>query len=142
MTACVLGFDYGSKRIGIAVGQSITATANPLTQITAKKGQPDWLQCDKIIQQWQPARLIVGLPLNMDGTESRLSQATKHFAQQLQTRYDCLVELVDERLSSREAQDMLIAQQGNKYFSKTQTNRVAAQVILQSWLNNLQNSDI
>ena len=65
----LLGFDFGMKNIGIAVGQELTRTANPLTAIKARDGIPDWELIARLLQEWQPALLVVGLPLNMDGTE-------------------------------------------------------------------------
>lgn len=130
----LFGFDFGSKRIGIAVGQTLTKTAHALTQIN-NNTEPQWAALDVLITEWQPKTLIVGLPLNMDDTVGRLTKAAKKFAQQLQERYKLPVELIDERLSSREARERL-QQQGKKKPDKTAINSMAAQIILENWLQN------
>ena len=130
----VFGFDFGSKRIGIAVGQTLTKTAHALTQIN-NNAEPQWSNLDSLITQWQPKTLIVGLPLNMDDTVGHSAKAAKKFAQQLQERYQLPVELIDERLSSREARERL-QQQGRKKPDKTAINSMAAQIILENWLQN------
>ncbi len=130
----VLGFDYGLRRIGVAVGQTLTATATPLTTIHAQDGQPDWESIGALISEWSPKALVVGLPLNMDGTEHEMTQAARTFAAQLQTRYHRPVHLVDERLSSLEAERILNAQGKRGRSGKTDIDKIAAQLILQSWL--------
>ena len=76
----LLGFDFGTKRIGIAIAQEVTDMANPLTTLTAVKHKPDWDSISKIIKEWQPDLLIVGLPLHMDGTEQPMTQAARRFS--------------------------------------------------------------
>lgn len=125
-----LGFDFGQKRIGVAVGQSLTATAHPLTQINTN----DWGALKKIIDEWQPKAFIVGLPLNMDDTPSTISKAAQTFAHELEQRYTLPVHLCDERLSSREAIERL-QEMGKTKPSKEEINSMAAAVILESWLH-------
>ena len=79
MTRTLLGFDYGLKNIGVAVGQDLTQTANPLTVIKARDGIPNWDDIEALITEWQPKLLIVGLPLNMDGTEQQMTTAARKF---------------------------------------------------------------
>ncbi|MBZ2188895.1 Holliday junction resolvase RuvX [Alcanivorax sp. JB21] len=103
----VLGFDFGTGKIGVATGQSVTGTATPLSALRARDGIPDWAAVAQLIAEWQPDVLVVGLPLNMDATESDLSRRTRKFAGRLKGRFGKPVALVDERLSTREARDRL-----------------------------------
>src|SRR5690625_5668021 len=84
----VLAFDFGTQYIGVATGQSITQTASPLAALKAKDGQPNWEQVAELLKQWQPQLLLVGLPLNMDGSASELSRRARRFAGRLQGRLD------------------------------------------------------
>lgn len=124
---CVLAFDFGLRHIGLAVGQSVTRTANRLTTVRAKAGIPVWPALDDVVVEWQPDLMIVGLPLNMDDSESAMSERARQFAERLRKRYDARVELVDERLSSFEA----------KQIDPDDDHAVAAQLIAETWLNEL-----
>ncbi len=137
MTAArtVLGFDFGMKNIGIAVGQELTRTANPLTAIRARDGIPDWEQIGKLLQDWQPALLIVGLPLNMDGTEQEMTAAARRFGNRLHGRFHLPVEWQDERLSTYEALDHLGIRSKMDSRQRSDVDQLSAQLILQSWLN-------
>ena len=128
----LLGFDFGTKRIGIAIAQEVTGTANPLTTINAVKHKPDWDSISKIIDEWQPDLLVIGLPLHMDGAEQPMTQAARRFSNQLNGRYQIPVELMDERLSSNEAESILKEQSG--FQDKAQVDMISAQLILQSWM--------
>jgi len=142
----LLGFDFGTKRIGIAIAQELTGTANPLTTVHAVKHKPDWDSISKIINEWQPDLLIVGLPLHMDGTEQPMTQAARRFSNQLNGRYHIPIELMDERLSSNEAESIISEQSGSSSVSrgslfrdsmfpdKAQIDMISAQLILQSWM--------
>lgn len=132
----ILGFDFGTKRIGIAIGQEITGTVNPLTTVTAIKHKPDWNSISKIIAEWQPDLLVVGLPLHMDGTEQEMTQAARRFSNQLNGRYQIPIALMDERLSSNEAESILNEQTG--FHDKAQIDMISAQLILQSWMSQQQ----
>ena len=129
----ILGFDFGTKRIGIAIGQEVTGTANPLSTVTAIKHKPDWDSISKIIKEWQPDLLVVGLPLHMDGTEQTMTQAARRFSNQLNGRYQIPIALMDERLSSNEAEIILNEQSG--FTDKAQIDMISAQLILQSWMS-------
>ena len=83
----IMGFDYGTRKIGIAVGQLITKTANPIAIISARDGIPDWSEIEKLILEWQPSQLVIGLPLNMDETESEMSRRSLKFARRLTGRF-------------------------------------------------------
>lgn len=129
----LLGFDFGTKRIGIAVGQEITATVTPLTTLNAKKDKPDWDAISHIIDEWRPDLLVVGLPLQLDGSEQPMTAAARRFGNQLKGRYNLPVEMVDERLSSIEAESRLKQQSG--FQDKARIDMIAAQLILESWLS-------
>ncbi len=127
----VLGFDFGTRRIGIAVGQELTHTATALTTLNSADGGPDWDGIGRLIEQWQPDALVVGLPLNLDGSESESSRLARRFGNRLSGRYNLPVFTADERLSSSEA-EAILAEQGR--FDKADIDKLAAQLILQSWL--------
>jgi len=130
----LLGFDFGMKRIGVAVGQTITQTARPLTTLKANQGIPQWEELNKLIKTWQPDALVVGIPLNMDGTEQPLTYAAQQFSVVLKQRYELPVYGIDERLSTRAARERLFKQGGYKALQDGQVDSVAAQLILQNWL--------
>ena len=122
----LLGFDFGLKNIGVAVGQELTGTASGIAVIKARDGIPDWNDIKKVIEQWQPQLLIVGLPLNMDGTEQDMTAACRKFGNRLNGRFQLPVEWQDERLGIRDK--MQSKRRGD-------VDRISAQLILQSWLN-------
>lgn len=130
----LLGFDFGQRRIGVAVGQRITGTATALTTLTARDGQPDWTQIAHLLETWRPDALVVGLPLHLDGTASEVTHAAQRFARRLEGRFHLPVFLHDERLSSHTAEQWLREHAGRLPGSGA-TDRVAAQVILQDWLD-------
>ena len=129
----VIAFDYGEKRIGVAIGQSITGTANPLKPLSAKDGQPDWQKVDQLLKEWQPDYLLVGLPLNMDKTEQLLTKRAQKFANRLHGRFGMKVNMMDERLSSVEAREQLFTDNGFKGLKKNSIDSQAACLILESW---------
>lgn len=131
----VLGFDFGLSRIGVAVGQEVTHTANPLTTLKAREGKPNWDQISKLIEQWSPDLLIVGLPLNMDQSEQPLTHAARRFGHRLHGRYSLTVEWVDERLSTVEAWERLKLE--SPLHGRRDIDQLAAQCILQTWLRGL-----
>lgn len=129
----LLAFDFGLKRIGVAIGQSITRTARPLDTIQAKDGVPNWQAVNHLIKKWLPDALIVGIPLNMDGTEQPLTHHARDFAELLRDHFNLPIYEVDERLTTKEAREKLFAQGGYKALQDGQVDRVAAQLILQTW---------
>lgn len=133
--ATLLAFDYGRRRIGVAVGQSITCSARPLTTINCINQKPDWPLIEGLLTTWKPDALIIGLPMNMDGTEHEMSKAARRFSNQLHGRYGLPVELVDERLTSIEASSRIAEQKlsKKKRLDKKTIDTVAAQLILESW---------
>ncbi len=133
----LLGFDYGKRRIGVAVGQEITHTAQGLTTLESRDGEPDWPAIDKLIQQWQPQLLVVGMPHNMDERPHELQPVVQSFADKLKHRYQLPVAWIDERLSSLEAEQRLANSKRTKQRKqdKAEIDKLAAELILQSWLN-------
>ncbi len=129
----VLGFDFGTKRIGVAVGQLITETARPLTMLAAKNGVPQWDQIEKLIKTWRPDAIIVGIPLNMDGTEQAVTKKARAFASSLAERYKIPVHGIDERLTTRDARDQVFKKGGYKALQDRQIDSIAAQLILETW---------
>ncbi len=130
-----LGFDFGMKNIGVAVGQELTNTATPLTVIKAREGIPDWDQISSLLAEWQPQLLVVGLPLNMDGTEQDMTAAAKRFGHRLNGRFHIPVDWQDERLTTFEALDQLGIRSKMQSNKREDVDRISAQLILQSWLN-------
>jgi putative holliday junction resolvase len=122
-TAYILAFDFGLRHIGVAAGQTVTGTASPLTTLRAREGKPRWPEVVQLVRDWNPCRLLVGLPLNMDDTESTMSEQARRFAAELERRTGVAAELVDERLTTREA-----AQAGGEHAH-------AAALIAETWLN-------
>lgn len=136
-TGAVLGFDFGEKRIGVAVGQRITGTATPLTTLVSKDQKPDWATIQYLIQEWRPSALVVGMPYHLDGAETRLSERIRRFCRQLEGRFGLPVYQIDERLSSAEAERYLKhqRQQGRKRtIEKREIDQLAAAIQLESWL--------
>ena len=134
-----LGFDFGLKRIGVAVGQSVTGSASPLGVAVVRGGEPDWAAIGRLIVEWRPASLVVGLPYNMDLSEQEMTGHARRFADELAQRFPLPVHTVDERLSSREAEAQLKErrQQGRRRVSREDIDGAAACVILESWFNSL-----
>lgn len=134
----LLGFDYGKRRIGIAVGQELTATATPAATIRSNNEEPDWDAISRLIDTWRPQALVVGLPRNMDGSEHELAEASRRFGHQLHDRYHLPVYWVDERLSSVEAEHVLAGRyktaQRQSRRHRDDVDKIAAQIILQTWL--------
>ena len=129
----VLAFDFGLKQIGIAFGQTITNQSTGIKIIKAKNGVPNWNEIKTIVEEWNPNTLVVGLPINMDDSESDMSKLTRTFAKGLKDRIHKSVKLMDERLSSREAKNEL--KEVFKNFDATKADHIAASFILQSYLN-------
>ena len=133
MTTTLLAFDFGTRKIGLASGQSLTGTGSPLPALPCREGIPDWEQGRRLLAEWQPDLLLVGLPLNMDGTDSDLSQRARRFAGRLKGRFGKPVQLIDERLSTREARDRL----GDHYRggSDPRVDSMAAVLLIESFFN-------
>jgi len=132
----VLGFDFGEKRIGVASGQTITGNANPLTTLNSKNSKPDWNAIEKLISEWQPDALIVGLPFYLDGTKSEMTERAEKFSRQLEGRFHLPIFTHNEALSSFEAEQFLQNKTGGKkkQHDKQDIDKLAAAIIVQSWL--------
>ena len=132
-----LGFDYGAKRIGLAVGDAVTGSARPLPTV-ANGRQPDWDALAKALKEWRPAACIVGLPVDLDGNDQAITTHARVFAEQLRSRYGVPVYLCDERLSSRAADDEIRnARADGRMNRRTRSgdrDGVAARLILEQWL--------
>ena len=133
MIKTLLAFDYGTKNIGVAAGQTITCSANSLAPLKAKDGIPDWLQIQKLLAEWKPDLVLVGLPLNMDGSESELSARARKFANRMHGRFGTKVEMVDERLTSFEAKGEVMARGGSRDYRHNPVDSIAARLILEGW---------
>ncbi|HSS66795.1 MAG TPA: Holliday junction resolvase RuvX [Gammaproteobacteria bacterium] len=127
----LLAFDFGLKRIGGAVGQTQSRSASPLETLAVKREHPDWRAIARLIETWTPDALVVGLPLNMDGTQQEMTHRARRFGRQLEGRFDLPVHLVDERLTTREAKSRLHLE-GR---ASAGADPVAAQIILEGWLS-------
>ena len=126
----LLGFDYGEKRTGVAVGQSLTSTATGLTTLHSLRNKVNWPAIERLINEWQPDALVVGIPVHMDGTEQPMTLAARKFSRQLHGRFQLPVFEAEERLSSVEAEEFLGSSE-----DKAAIDKEAARIILQSWLN-------
>ena len=137
MNRTLLGFDYGKNRIGVAVGQEVTRTVTALCTLLSKHQKPDWDGISRLLEEWQPDLLVVGLPLQKDGSEQEMTKAARRFGNQLKGRYNLPVEMMDERYSSLEADALLREQRvpRAKKNAPQYNDHIAAQLILQSWLD-------
>ena len=134
----VLAFDYGLRQMGVAMGQTLTGSAQGLCILKAHDGIPNWDEVSKLLDEWAPDLILVGLPLNMDNSESELSRLARKFARRLQGRFNANVLMVDERLTSQDVK-ALIRDENNKgtkgRTDLTKIDHLAAALILQSWLD-------
>lgn len=133
----LLGFDYGARRIGVAVGNRISGSARALDVVANGAGGPDWQRIDGLLREWRPDAMLVGLPLTLDSAEQRTSQAARSFATALETRYPLPTILVDERLSSHEAAHRFAARRASGSARRKDAaglDAVAAEVIVEQWL--------
>lgn len=131
-----LGFDYGTQRIGVAFGQSLTGTAQSVCVLKARDGIPDWDQIETLIAEWKPDIFVVGIPYNLDGSESELMVRAIKFANRLNGRFHKPSYGMDERLSSIEAAEQILEE--NKDTKKRAAiDDIAAQIILQNWFAEL-----
>ncbi len=138
MPVTVLAFDFGLKQIGVAYGQSLTNSARGISTLRARDGVPQWSTVEALLTEWQPELVLVGLPINMDESESDLSIRATKFARRLQGRFNIEVQMVDERLTSQSAKSYVREQNqhlGRQKQDLTKIDHIAAAMILQSWLN-------
>ncbi|WOG28506.1 Holliday junction resolvase RuvX [Endozoicomonas sp. 8E] len=135
----LMGFDFGTRNIGVAVGQAVTRTATSLASIKAKDGIPNWTDVAALIEEWQPDAVVVGIPLNMDGTESQMSMRARKFGKRLHGRYNLPFFEADERLSSFEAKDWANKLGHSGHYGSNPVDGMAAQIILEGWMNDENN---
>jgi putative Holliday junction resolvase len=133
----ILGFDYGTRRVGVACGNTLTRSAQPLKTLL-HGAEPPWSDIAELVKEFSPARFVVGLPYNMDGTETSLTSSVRAFAKQLESRFNRPVALVDERLSSRAAADELRDARAHgrmrKRVQREDVDMTAAKVLVEQWL--------
>lgn len=129
----VIAFDFGEFNIGVAIGQKITKTASPLKTLKAKNWEPNWMQIEVMLNEWNPKFAIVGLPLNMDLTEQLISKKARKFASSLFNRFNIGVELYDERLTTVEAKRKIFNSGGYKALNRKKIDSIAAAIILEGW---------
>jgi putative Holliday junction resolvase len=133
----ILAFDFGARRIGVASGDTLTQTARELITLDASNGAP-WPEIERLMREYAPAQLVVGLPLNMDGTITELTEACHAFASELHVRLGIPVALVDERLSSREAEAQLRERRASglkrRKTRRADIDMTAARILLEQWL--------
>lgn len=132
----IMAFDFGTQKMGMAVGQSMIESANPLTLFPMKDGIPNWDALLRIVKQYQPTLFLVGLPLNMDDSESELSTRSRKFARRLRHQTNIETLMVDERLTTREARDELDQYQAQGRAKKLAADSIAAALFIESWYRN------
>lgn len=132
----LIAIDYGKKRIGLASGQTITKTANPLKAISAKDGEPNWIDLDNTIKQWKPTHIVLGLPIDAKGEHTEITKVVLIFQEKLAARYPNIpVHLINEAYTTREARWQLEATKG-KNVNHIKVDSLAACIILESWMEN------
>jgi len=131
----LLGFDYGTQKIGVAVGQTVTHTAQPLDTICVRKSIPAWNHVDKLVKEWQPQGLVVGLPLSAAGEETAMCDEVRQFGAALEHRYNLPVYWIDESLTTKAALGALRSVGASRVQQERERDRVAAQLILETFLH-------
>lgn len=134
-----MAFDFGLRRIGVAVGQEMLGTGEPLALLPARDGIPDWDRMRALLDEWRPDLLLVGLPLNMDGSENDMCARARKFGKRLHGRFHYPVQMVDERLTSYEAKGEVIAAGGSRDFGRHGVDDRAAVLILETWFREQDN---
>ena len=131
----VMAFDFGTRRIGVASGQELLGTGKPLALLPARDGVPDWEHIGRLLEEWKPDRVLVGLPLNMDDSENDMCTRARKFGKRLHGRFHVEVEMVDERLTSFEAKGDVMAAGGSRDFGRDGVDDRAAVLILETWFH-------
>ena len=138
----ILGFDFGTRNIGVSVGQVITQTASALPQLKARDGIPNWDEVEALITEWKPDAVVVGIPLNMDGTESQMSIRARKFGKRIHGRFNLPFYEADERLTSFEAKEWASKLGHKGHYGSNPVDGMAAQIILEAWLNAPENESL
>ena len=123
----IIAFDFGIKKIGVAVGQTSTYTSSPLQIIKNKDGKVNWEEINKLINEWKPELIIVGKPLNMDGTDSEIMKKVDRFLKKLKSLHHARYEYIDERLTTFEAKQILAENKNNNIDAN------AAKILIENW---------
>lgn len=131
----LLAFDFGLKRIGVATGQTLIGTTQMLAPLSARDGQPDWTAVEKLLKEWQPDLLLVGIPLAIDGSELSVTPNARKFMNRLHGRFGLPVQPVDERVTTKEARQQLFDHGGYKALQNQSVDSLAAELMLQQWLH-------
>lgn len=131
----LMAFDFGLRQIGVATGNTRSGIASELTVVNARNGKPNWDEVQKVVREWQPELCLVGLPINMDGTESELSGQARKFARQLEGRFGFQTEMVDERLSSFEAKGRAREEGHKGDYKAVPVDALAAKILVEQWLD-------
>ncbi|MED5411794.1 MAG: Holliday junction resolvase RuvX [Pseudomonadota bacterium] len=134
LPVAALSFDYGTRRIGVAFGQSVSATTKAITVLKAKDGIPDWEEVGKLLQEWKPDCCVVGLPYNLDGSENELLSRAIKFANRINGRFNIKCYGMDERLSTKAAIEQVMEDE-HASKNKITIDDIAAQIILENWFN-------
>ena len=125
----IIAFDYGDKKIGVAVGQTSTNTSSPLQIIFNKDNKTNWISISSLLDEWKPDLILLGKPLNMDGSESEIMKKVEKFYKELKSIYDADIEFVDERLTTFEAREIL------KNEKQDNVDAHAAKILIDNWLD-------
>jgi len=136
-----LGFDFGTRNIGVAVGQMITKTATPLNLLHAKNGVPNWDEVAKLITTWQPQALVAGVPCHLDGTPHRITALAREFIERLTKRYNLPVYEAEERLTTKAAREEIYAEGKYKALQNKNIDSAAAVLILEEWMKKTMNNE-
>lgn len=127
----ILAFDFGMKRIGVAIGDTVSHSSKPLTTLNARDGIPSWDEITNLIFKWKVDMIVVGMPYNLDGSTQEITRCARKFSNRIRGRFNIPVETIDERLTSKIAKQTL-SQKNKKHYS---IDSVAASIILEAWLN-------
>ncbi len=130
-----IAFDFGTKKIGVAVGESVTKTGRPLRVLKVQNGCPNWALVKNLLEYWQPKFIIVGLPLNINGTKQNITIQAEKFAYLLEYKFNIFVEMHDERLTTVEAKSIIFKKNGFKALKQDSIHSYAAVIILESWFS-------
>lgn len=131
----LLAFDFGTRSIGVAVGQQLTGSASELAPLRAREGIPDWAELQRLLDEWKPGLIVVGLPVNMDGSEMEMTRRARKFGNRLNGRFGYPVAFADERLTTREAKQEAHAKGHRGNYQQNPVDSIAARIILESWMS-------
>lgn len=134
----ILAFDFGTKRIGVAIGQTITGTASPLEPLYVTDELPNWSKIEELVRVWRPDAIVVGIPYNMDGSEQAITNKARIFMNELEKRINLPIFGMDERLTTIEAKQKLYELGGYKALKEISIDSFAAKIILESWMQSQQ----